>query len=152
VAVASDPLPERERVVRRANDLAASPPPWLAVERRAHVEAIDEGSVTLSGGRTVEAAVILGFTGHRPELAHLGELAVRISPVSEGAAGLHAALACVTDCLSVPRLAARDLDSGEPGFALIGSRSYGRMSSFLLQDGVRQLETLLDAMLAGAAR
>src|SRR5581483_6946550 len=35
VEVASDPLPERHRIVFEANRLAAQPPSWLQVERRA---------------------------------------------------------------------------------------------------------------------
>ncbi len=73
------------------------------------------------------------------------ELSLEISPVSEGAGGIARALCSVTDCLSVPRLSPRDLASGEPGFALAGAKSYGRMRSFLLQNGHAQAEALLDS-------
>jgi hypothetical protein len=55
----------------------------------------------------------------------------------------------VTDCLTVPRVTARDLESGEPGFALVGAKSYGRSRAFLLQTCLAQLETLV-AGLTGA--
>ena len=58
VEVPSDPLPERQRVVSGANQLAAQPPAWLRMERRAPVESISEGDggalrVALGGGREV---------------------------------------------------------------------------------------------------
>lgn len=140
--VADDPLPERRTVVSRANDLAESPPPWLAVERRAHVEAIALPEVTLAGGRTIAADAIASFTGWRPDTRFLSELALDLSPVTEGAGPLHRAVATVTDCLNVPAVSAKDLASGEPGFFLAGSKAYGRSRAFLLGTGIAQLETI----------
>jgi hypothetical protein len=149
VAVADDPLPERKRIVDAANELAMKPPPFLTVERKAHVESIEERGglrVQLSGGRTSDFDVVCGFTGHRPDLSFLSELALEISPVTEGAAGIDRKLSNVTDCLHVPQLAAEDLASGEPGFHLIGHKSYGRSSAFLLKDGLLQLETIVGSI------
>ena len=56
------------------------------------------------------------------------------------------ALANVTDCLARPRVSPRDLASGEPNFYLVGSKSYGRARTFLLQTGYDQLETILDGL------
>lgn len=148
VAVADDPLPERQRIVDRANQLALEPPAFLTVERRAHVEEIEalDGRfiVRLSGDRRGEYDAILGFTGYRPDLSIVSELPIQISAVTEGAAGIERALSNVTDCLSVPRISDADLASGEPGFWLVGHKSYGRSSTFLLRDGLDQLETVLD--------
>ena len=146
VEVASDPLPERARVVARANELAAQPPAWLGVERRARVLAIAGDRLELSGGRTVGADEIAAFVGGRPDLAHAGELALDISPATEGAGRLSRALANVTDCLSVPALSPADLASGEPGFHFIGAKSYGRARTFLLKTGYAQIETILDGL------
>ena len=149
VEVPSDPLPERARVTAGANALAMRPPAWLQVERRASVESIreDEGrlEVTLGGGRSVRADEIVALTGYRPDLSLLDELAIEIAPATEGAARLARALASVTDCLSVPAVAPRDLESGEAGFHLVGAKSYGRARTFLLKTGYAQLETILDA-------
>ena len=148
VAVADDPLPERARIVDQANALAHTPPPWLTVERKAHVEQVksasDVVSVMLSGNRQAEYDTIAAFTGYRPDLTILDELQVRISSVSEGADGIYRALSNVTDCLSVPSLSPSDLESGEPGFYLVGAKSYGRMSTFLLKNGIEQVETILE--------
>ena len=154
VEVAGDPLPERARVTARANDLAASPPPFLRVERRSGVEAAaprgGRVAVTLAGGGEREFDAVLGFTGYRPDMSFLSELALDVSPASEGAAGIARALSGVTDCLAVPRVRAADLDSGEPGFHLVGAKSYGRLPTFLLKNGLEQLETVLDRVASPA--
>lgn len=148
--VANDPLPERRSVVARANGLAAEPPSFLRMERRASVEAIEAVNghfgVALSGARRAEYDAVVGLTGYRPDLSFLSELALEISPVSEGASRLQRALSSVTDCLSVPTLGAGDLASGEPGFHLVGFKSYGRLPAFLLQAGIAQLESILDGL------
>jgi thioredoxin reductase len=146
--VASDPLPERRRIVLEANQMAAQPPAWLRVERRARVESIrqdDAGalSVAIGGDRIVVADEIIGLTGYRPDLSFLSELAIEIAPDTEGSARLSRALSNITDCLSVPSVAPADLDSGETGFHLAGAKSYGRARTFLLQSGYAQLETIL---------
>jgi thioredoxin reductase len=148
--VANDPLPERHRVVAHANDLAEEPPPFLRVERRAMVDAFAErdGSidVTVSGGRLLSCDRIAAFTGFHPNGGMHSELNVEISPVTEGGARLFRAISNVTDCLAVPQVGPADLASGEPDFWLIGSRSYGRAPTFLLQTGFQQIETILDSI------
>jgi hypothetical protein len=150
VELASDPLPERARVAARANDLACEPPPFLTIERRAGVEAFaprgGRVAVTLTGGRGGVFDAILGFTGYRPDLSFLSELALEVSPASEGVLGVARALAGVTDCLAVPKVRPADLASGEPGFHLVGAKSYGRLPTFLLRNGLEQLETILDGV------
>jgi thioredoxin reductase len=152
VEVADDPLAERQRVTAAANDLAAEPPSFLKVERRAAVESLrrDRGRVAaaLGGGRGGVFDAVVGLTGYRPDLSFLGELALEVSPSGEGAARLTRALSNVTDCLSVPSIGARDLESGEPRFHLVGAKSYGRLPTFLLRTGLQQLETILDALAA----
>jgi thioredoxin reductase len=148
--VASDPLPERQAVVARANALAEKPPSYLRVERKAMVESLvpqqESALVTLSGGREFAVDAIAAFTGYRPDASFLTELTVETSPVSEGGARLHRAIATITDCLSVPTVTPEALESGEPGFYFVGSRSYGRSNTFLLATGLAQLEVILGAL------
>jgi hypothetical protein len=152
--VADDPLPERRRVSTAANDLAGAPPEFLRVERRAVLESLSEERgrlrAALSGGRGGLFDAVIALTGYRPDWSFVSELALEISPATEGARGLSLALARVTDCLSMPAVSARDLASGEPGFFAIGAKSYGRSRHFLLRSGLAQLETVLD-ILAGPA-
>ena len=80
----------------------------------------------------------------------LSRLALDVSPATEGALGVARVLAGVTDCLAVPRVTPADLDSGEPGFHLVGAKSYGRLPTFLLRNGIEQLTTILDGLAAPA--
>lgn len=148
--ISNDPLPERREVVARANALAAAPPAFLTMERKAMIESVAQANghvvVGLTGGRVVETDVLAAFTGYRPDNAFLTELTVETSPVTEGGARLHRAISNVTDCLTVPRVSPADLQSGEPGFYFIGSRGYGRSSGFLLRTGLAQLEVILDSL------
>ncbi len=151
--VAEDPLPERQRVASLANDLAQDPPAFLAVERRAIVETVRQQdgrlAVTFAGGRGGVFDEIVSMTGYRPDLTFLSELALEISPATEGAAGLSRALAGITDCLSVPRVRGEDLASGEHGFFLIGAKSYGRSRNFLIRTGLDQLESIFESVGSG---
>lgn len=148
--VMNDPLPERQSVVARANALAEAPPEFLRVERKAQIESVSQVNghvvVALTGGRIVEADALAAFTGYKPDPRFLSELAVEVSPVTEGGGRLYKAISNVTDCLSVPPVKPADLQSGEPGFFFVGSRSYGRSNGFLLQTGLMQLETILDSL------
>jgi thioredoxin reductase len=148
--VPNDPLPERKRIVERANALAADPPPFLRMERRAMIESVAQNNghvaIGLTGDRTLEADAIAAFTGYRPDGAFLSELAVETSPVTEGGARLYRAISNITDCLAQPRVTPGDFETGEPRFYFVGSRGYGRSRSFLLQSGLAQLETSLDAL------
>jgi hypothetical protein len=151
VEISPDPLPERLRVVEGANRLASNPPDWLRVERNAWVEQIRGGEsstldVALSGGREVTVDEIAAFTGYRPDHSWLSELALDIDGPTEGASKLARALRNVTDCLSAPSVGGEDLGSGEPGFYLAGSKSYGRARTFLLRSGYAQLESILRAL------
>ena len=147
VEIADDPLPERQRVAAGANDLAAAPPPFLDLQRWTSVEWLEDrgGRITVAFGKNREAQVdaVVSLTGYRPDLRFLTELPLEISPATEGAARLSRALGDPADGLTVPRLEARDLESGEPGFFLVGAKSYGRSRNFLLQAGFAQLETIL---------
>ena len=144
--IANDPLPERQRAVITANELAAR----VKVERRAMVESVSRRNghieVTLTGGRRAEVDAVVALTGYRPASDYAGELALEVSPVSEGGARLHRAVANITDCLSVPRLSREDFATGEPGYLFVGARAYGRSRTFLLQTGLQQLQTILDTL------
>ena len=113
------------------------------------IESIEQNgclTVTFTGGRRQDFDVVAAFTGFRPDARHMSELTVETSPVTEGAARLSRAISNVTDCLAVPRVAPQDLESGELNFYFIGSRSYGRARTFLLQTGLQHLDTILESL------
>jgi len=140
--IANDPLPERQRVAAAGNALAQT----IRVERRASIESIDGTTVRLTGGRGVEADLIVAMTGYRPANDFTTELALETSPVSEGGARLYRAISKITDCLCVPTLAKEDFASGEPNYFFIGARAYGRSRTFLLQTGFAQVEAILESL------
>ncbi len=147
VEVAGDPLPERQNVASHANGLATEPLGFLTVERRAEVEAIEARNggfaVRFSGNRSGEYDAIVGLTGYRPDLSFLSELALEISPATEGPARLARAVGGAMDCLTPSRVREEDLLSGEPGFHFVGIKSYGRLPTFLLKTGLEHLETVV---------
>ncbi len=102
--------------------------------------------VRFSSGVENDFDSVVALTGFRPDLSFVSELALEISPATEGSARLSRALSNVTDCLSVPAIAAADLGSGEPGFYLLGAKSYGRSRTFLLRTGLAHLEAILPAV------
>jgi thioredoxin reductase len=144
--IANDPLPERQRVAALANALASQ----VRCERRAMVESVachnGHIDVALTGNRRVEVDAVVALTGYRPASDYTSELALEISPVSEGGARLYRAISKITDCLCVPSVAKEDFATGEPNYFFVGARAYGRSRTFLLQTGFKQLETILDSL------
>jgi len=102
--------------------------------------------VTLTGNRRVEVDAVVALTGYRPANDYAGELALEISSVSEGGAGLYRAIANITDCLCTPQVSKDDFATGEPNYFFVGARAYGRSRTFLLQTGMQQLEMILDSL------
>ncbi|NUO84120.1 FAD-dependent oxidoreductase [candidate division KSB1 bacterium] len=154
--VADDPLHERAAVVDAANALALHPPENLRVLRRATLEELQtvEGSniikATLKVWKTSEAIEvdeIISLTGYRPNLDMLRETTVEFSSVTEGTRGLHKALSNITDCLAKIEVNPNDLQSGEPNLFIVGVKSYGRNSGFLLQSGNDQLDAIFAALM-----
>lgn len=115
----------------------------------------DDGTLEVQGERGgVRLAIggidsIIAATGQRPDLAMLRELRLGIDPALESVA----ALAPLIDpnehsCGTVRPHGARELAHPEPGFYVIGSKSYGRAPTFLLATGYEQARSVA-AKLAG---
>jgi threonine dehydrogenase-like Zn-dependent dehydrogenase len=151
--IPDDPLPERDRLLTRANALARSPEVRLLAP--ASVQALSktgEGlAVTLSVGgepATVVVDRIFAATGFRPDLGLTRELQVQTCWATEGAYKLAALLLddAGGDCLKAPVTGAETLSHPEPGFFTLGMKSYGRRSDFLIRTGLEQVRTVLDAL------
>ena len=61
-------------------------------------------------------------------------------------ARLYRTISNITDCLCVPKVSKEDFATGEPNYFFVGARAYGRSRTFLLQNGLQQLETILDSL------
>ncbi len=107
---------------------------------------------TATGRRALTVDAVAGATGFRPDLDMLRELRLDLD------AGLEAPtrLAPLIDpehhsCGTVPAHGAEALAQPEPGFFVVGAKSYGRAPTFLLATGHEQVRSVA-AHLAGDER
>lgn len=161
----SDPLPERIRLVELGNHIAAGAHadvvtyiPGVSVDR---VIADASGPMTLEllHGAEQPAVVtdiddIVAHVGFRPDLSLYRELLIHQCYASEGpmqlAASLLASAGANADCLAQTSAGPATLLSPEPDFFILGAKSYGRGSNFLIRLGLEQIQdvlTLLNAEL-----
>ncbi|RFC63810.1 NAD(P)-binding domain-containing protein [Mesorhizobium denitrificans] len=87
---------------------------------------------------------IVVTTGFRPDLSFLGELRIALDPVVEAPP----ALAPLIDpnfhsCGTVPPHGVDELAHPEPGFTIVGSKSYGRAPTFLMVTGYEQVRSVV---------
>lgn len=155
--VPDDPLPQRQELVATARALEAGAVPGVEVRRGTTVTALrDVGGrtgVTLgTAGRSEEVVVdrVLALTGHLGDATLSAQLQVHecyatAAPMALSAALLAAAGDGPADCLAQPRQGVDVLRSPEPDFFVLGSKSYGRNSAFLLRVGHEQVDALLGA-------
>jgi thioredoxin reductase len=148
--IASDPLKERDRLAARANNLATRKDDNVDYYGGTVLEAIeflgqDKGfKITTRGApkvRTLEVERIIANVGYTPDTNLYRELQIHESYDTLGPVKLAAALAGsrVLDCLKQPGVGADALTNPEPNFYILGSKSYGRNSNFLLRAGFEQV-------------
>lgn len=115
----------------------------------------DRVSATAVDGRAVLVDRIVSATGFRPDHAIASELRLDLDPVLEASR----ALAPLIDpnehsCGTVPPHGEAELAHPEPGYYLVGMKSYGRAPTFLMATGyeqVRSVVAFLDGDLEAAA-
>ena len=155
VEVADDPLPARRALAAEANHVSRSAS-WLTTHRGATVlsyEPAEAGAlrVTVSENgdeRVLEVDRVLALVGYRPDLSITRELQIHHCYASEGPMKLASAIQAAArsapdragDCLSQVAHGPESLTNPEPGFFVLGAKSYGRNPSFLLSIGHRQIE------------
>jgi hypothetical protein len=148
VRLPNDPLKERDRLAVRAN--------WLATRGDGNVEFHANSSVTALAGagdgfqvtarvageeRTWNVERIIANVGFTPDRALSSELQVHECYATLGPMALAAALAKQGggDCLAVGSQGPAALKTPEPNFFILGQKSYGRNSHFLLRTGFEQV-------------
>ncbi|MFY9820371.1 MAG: FAD-dependent oxidoreductase [Thermoanaerobaculia bacterium] len=143
-----DPLPERAGLAAAAQDLAAGGSPAVSVRRGAVVEEIAKPNgrfhvVLRNGGNpeTVEVDCILSLTGAVGDHGLYRQLQVHECYATCGPINLSGALlgAGSSDCLTQTTHGADTLTNPEPGFFILGSKSYGRNNTFLMRVGWEQV-------------
>lgn len=125
----NDPLPERRKLAESANALRVDDHPAFRYAARTDVEAISQDAegrfqVELSGQLEGIHAFdrIVANVGYRPNLELVRELQVETCFATEGRPNDRATLV-----------------QPEPNFYILGAKSAGRDSSWLIADGLRQI-------------
>jgi thioredoxin reductase len=154
-AVAQDPLPERARLAADAAALAggASPAVWayrgVAVERLAEQDGKVKVTLRKVVGEPQEVVVdrVLSLTGAVGDHRLYRQLQVHECYATCGPMKLSAALFAAGgvggDCLRQTTHGVEALKSPEPRFFLLGAKSYGRNTSFLLRVGWEQVAEVM---------
>jgi hypothetical protein len=97
----------------------------------------------------IEVDRIVVATGFRPQIDMLRELRVSLDPILEAPPALAPLIdPNVHSCGTVPPHGAAELAHPEPGFYLVGSKSYGRAPTFLMATGYEQARSVV-AEIAG---
>jgi hypothetical protein len=148
-AQVDDPLPERARLTATAAELASGASPAIEPHRGVAVESIARKNGKLevvlrngAGPETVEVDRILALTGYVGDAGLYRQLQVHECYATSGPMRLSAALlgAGADDCLAQTAHGVETLKNPEPGFFILGSKSYGRNNTFLMRVGWQQVE------------
>ncbi len=146
--IPGDPLKERERIVREANRLTAHPNVRRIKNAAVNALEYDERSEkfrveadTPEGALLLEVDHIIANVGYSPDNDIYRELQVHECYASRAPMKLAAALLgqSSADCLTRPAPDAQVLRNPEPDFYIIGMKSYGKNSNFLLKTGFEQI-------------
>jgi hypothetical protein len=144
---ANDQLPERGRLGADAHHAVADGSVEFVTGFRIDriVEGLDGISLAGSDERVVGPFDrIVNATGFRPDLSPLTELRVDVDPVLQSARLLAPMIdPNVHSCGSVPPHGAAELAHPEPGFYIVGAKSYGRAPTFLLATGYEQVRSVV---------
>jgi hypothetical protein len=148
-AIDSDPLPGRHELVDAAIALAQSPPSWLTILPSTQLDSIRAGetlTLHLTTNGTPRDLVVdecIPLVGYSPDASLYDQLQIHQCYATSGPIKLAAALLGATagnDCLTAGNALTPDtLKNPEPHFYLLGAKSYGTNSNFLLQTGHQQI-------------
>jgi len=151
--IEDDVLPQRKALCEMGNKAARGEMPVIKHVAGAVVKALektDSGRLralleTVGGPVAEEVDELVGCCGYRPDASLYSELQVHACYASDGPIKLAATLLGASgDCLKQVSAGADTLKSPEPGFFILGHKSYGRSSAFLLKIGHEQVTTILD--------
>ncbi len=99
------------------------------------------------GERTIVVDQIIGATGARPDLDFLRELRLDLHSSVEAPSAIAGLIdPNIHSCGSVPPHGEKELRHPEPGFYMVGMKSYGRAPTFLLATGYEQVRSVVAAL------
>jgi hypothetical protein len=95
----------------------------------------------------VEADAVIAATGFRPDHAIAAELRLTLEPALESPTALGPLIdPNVHTCGTVPGHGIAELAHPEPGYVIVGMKSYGRAPTFLLATGYQQVRSVVAAL------
>ena len=160
VAIPEDPLPERESLVARAGTLAGAPPTgseWLGGAQLLEIARDGEeftARLAVDGGeRESRFGAVVANVGYEPDdrlyrQLQIHECYASRAPMKLAAALLSSAGDGPPDCLTLGGFGPDTLENPEPGFFILGAKSYGKHPAFLLKTGYEQVRDALGMALA----
>jgi len=152
--IANDPLPERKRLTELGNNISSNrgtSPPVIYLGDVTQIEELalqDNNMITvlltnITGKQHTINNVhhIIANVGYLPDISIYRELHVHLCWASEAPMELAASLLLTgsDDCLSQKNPGPDLLKNPEPNFFILGSKSYGRYSSYLIKVGLEQI-------------
>jgi thioredoxin reductase len=163
----ADELPARGRLATDLATLVEDGRIELVTGFRINGVELAEGRVRLAGDHflgddlaearrlVVEADEVIAATGFRPDHSIAVELRLALEPALESAAALGPLIdPNIHTCGTVPAHGMAELAHPEPGYVVVGMKSYGRAPTFLLATGYQQVRSVVAALAgdrAGAA-
>ncbi len=154
-----DPLPERSALLARAAELAGGASlavevlPGVVVDSLARHEGKTRVVLRSRDGeeKTVDVDWVLSLTGYVGDHSLYRQLQVHECYATTGPMNLAAALlgSGSADCLDQAGHGPETLVNPEPGFFILGSKSYGRNNTFLMRVGWEQVEEVFSLLRPG---
>jgi thioredoxin reductase len=158
---AGDPLKERDRLAVRANNLATRSDDNVEFHGQSFIDAVefhgqDKGfrvtGRSAGAPHTWEVERVIANVGYTPNGDLYRELQIHECYATFGPMKLAVALAehPNQDCLKQKNFAADALRNPEPNYFVLGGKSYGRNSNFLLRVGFEQVREVFGLILGKA--
>ena len=151
--IEGDPLPQRASLAELGNRAAQGEIEGVAPLLGDYIERIETRDDALlvtirheCSSRTIEVDRVIANVGYRPDTSLYRELQIHLCYASEGPMKLAASLLsgdAGADCLAQTSAGVETLMSPEPDFYILGAKSYGRNSSFLIKLGITQIEEVI---------
>jgi hypothetical protein len=146
-AIHGDSLPARRELVLRSLQLADAPPPWLQFLGTCLLEEIKGGEAMTATLRVLKTTLslqvdeIVALVGYTPDSGISEQLQIHQCYATGGPIALPTALPDGSgSCFSAgPSLSTGLPGNPQPNFFILGAKSYGTNSNFLLQTGHQQI-------------
>lgn len=151
-----DPLPARAELAEQAGAIVLDSGGPFEIRTGRTVQALtatpDGIRVSLEEGETVDVDRIVALTGSVGDRSIHAQLQIHECYATQGPMKLAAALLSSgsADCLAQESHGADTLRNPEPGYFILGSKSYGRNTTFLLKVGYDQVDEVF-SLIGGRA-